>query len=174
MPAPVKPVLARQLGGVKRWLLTIEEAAISHGFNLALLLAIGSRESNLNPYYQSHSGDEGNGYSMWQIDKRLYPEFVASGDWRDVTKAVDKAAEVLQEKLLEVRRLGKTAVRRPLVGGDAELRIAVAAYNTGSKRAFRSWLAFSDPDRATTGQDYSSDVMTRRNRFAELLAEYDK
>src|SRR6476646_10406457 len=54
------------------------------------MYAIGSRETNFNPYYFDHSGDEGHGHGLWQVDDRshLIPDDWATDlDWQCRTAA---------------------------------------------------------------------------------------
>jgi len=155
--------LTKQFNSVKSYLPDIQAAGEPYGFPASLLLAIGSRETNFNPRYKSSPGDRGNGFSWWQIDKRSFPDFTSSEDWKDPKLAVKKSALVLFEKRTELQRLDKE-----LIGNDL-LRCSVAAYNCGSGPAYRNFKKYGDPDRGTTGKDYSADVLAREEVFADLL-----
>jgi len=141
----------------------IRAAADKYEFTVELLLAIGSRETNLDPQYQSHPGDFGHGFSMWQIDIRSFAEWIKTGAWRDVGAAVMKAAEILDSKRSAIK--SKNFVWS---GADVE-RVTTAAYNCGSGIAVYNFSRYQDPDRATTGHDYSADVLYRRDVFASFL-----
>lgn len=157
--------LTKQFNSVKQYLPDIRIAAEEHGFSPSLLLAIGSRETNYAPRYKTQPGDRGHGFSWWQVDIRSYPDWIHSGAWKDPKSAVYKAAEVLDEKRQEISRLA--SLRTPLSSADL-LRCAVAAYNCGSKAAYGNFVNHNDPDRGTTGKDYSADVLAREKVFREL------
>jgi hypothetical protein len=151
------------------WLPLIRAAADRYQFTPDLLLAIGSRETNLDPRYQSHPGDRGHGFSMWQIDIGSYPDWIKTGAWRDVGQAVMKSAEVLNEKRNEVLALAK---RNKLILSSADVeQITIAAYNHGSRGSFLDYQRFRRPDRGTTGGDYSQDVLYRSDIFKSFLTK---
>ena len=76
------------------WIPLFEKAGKEYDFAPSLLLAIGSRESNL----RNIVGDGGHGYSLMQIDDRSYPEFCHSGAWHSVGLAIEKGTQVLDAK----------------------------------------------------------------------------
>ena len=51
---------------------------------------------------------------------------------------------------------------------DELLHAAIAAYNSGLW-AYYSLTKYGDPDRRTTGRDYSKDVLRRAQVFRKLL-----
>jgi hypothetical protein len=181
MPAFSVRDLRSQFDRVKRlgWLPAVEAAARAHGHEPWDLLAIGSRESNLDPKYLRITGDHGNGFGPWQVDKRYFPEWTRSGKWRDVEEAAEKGAEVLaakRQEVLDSRGKQRTVTSRSgqratFTGGAftvAELRlIAFAAYNSGLWAYYHHTKA-GDPDRGTTGKDYSRDVDARSRVFRQL------
>lgn len=149
------------------------EAFFGNGFFDAYdLFAVGSRESNWNPKYLTVPGDNGNGFGPMQIDKRSYPQFVASGKWRDPKEAIRMGAAVLKAKLdqaydnqghkITVRtRSGESysLVAKKLT--KAELKhVALAAYNSGLWSLYHASKGRS-PDHGTTGADYGQDVLER-------------
>ncbi len=157
------------------WISLVRAAADQYQFTVELLLGIGSRETNLEPQYQVHPGDHGRGFSMWQIDIGSDAEWIATGDWKDVGKAVMRAAFWLDQKRTDVTdKLKHPCVEKKLsavVVSNADIeRITVAAYNTGAARAVSAYLNFKNPDRFTTGADYSADVLYRRDVFASFLS----
>lgn len=173
----------RQYDRAKRlgWIPMFAKAAASRPWcTTADLMAIGSRESNLDPRYLSQSGDHGNGFSIMQIDKRYFPDWVAAGGWRDAEQSIEKGAQVLTQKRAEIiKRLGHVTTWRTSKGTpmkftgapftDAQLhRISIAAYNSGIA-AYHHFSVSHDPDRGTTGKDYSRDVLARSALFAQLL-----
>lgn len=173
----------RQYDRAKRlgWIPMFAAAAAMRPWcTTADLMAIGSRESNLDPRYLSQSGDHGNGFSIMQIDKRYFPDWVAAGGWRDAEQSIEKGAQVLTQKRAEIiKRLGHVTTWRTSKGTpmkftgapftDAQLhRISIAAYNSGIA-AYHHFSVSHDPDRGTTGKDYSRDVLARSALFNQLL-----
>ena len=169
------------------WIPHFQEAAntITKGyFDTADLMAIGSRESNLDPKWLTKPGDHGNGFGLMQADKRSFPEFTKTEAWKDARTGILFGAKVLMQKwhdnqtgigLKRGVQSSKTKRMSYFVGKDigqgAEAqRVAIASYNAGR------WPAYavangSDPDRYTTGKDYSQDVIARAKVFRELLAK---
>lgn len=140
-------------------------------FDAAILFAIGSRETNWAPRWMREPGDNGNGFGPMQIDKRSFPEWVASGAWRDPKAAILKGAEVLRSKLedtiamqgkpISLKSRGRVftvtgAVLLPLL----QYQVAIAAYNCGRWAHYHVSKGRS-PDHGTTGGDYSADVLYR-------------
>lgn len=146
------------------WIELFESSAAEFSFPPEILIAIASRETNINPKYQHAKGDGGHGHSIMQIDDRSFPDFCKSDDWKDPAKAIRMGAQVLKNKLDEVQRV------RGIPETD-RLRIAIAAYNCGARRACDHYLNGRSPDTSTTGKDYSADVGERARFFNEKLAE---
>lgn len=167
---------ARMLG----WLPKCERAALRHNLNPALILALASRETDLNPRYLSEPGDHGNGFGLTQVDRRSYPEFVASGKWRDAEACFEFAARKLsQERQTLLQLAGKplqtrfrSGMRRSFVGvalteADA-LRVTIAGYNCGVMTAYYHFSKRRQPDQGTTGGNYSADVFHRAAQFQAM------
>ena len=154
------------------WIPLFEKAAADYGFDTATLMAIASRESDM----RNIVGDGGHGYSLMQIDDRSYPTFCHSSQWRNVALAIQKGSQVLDEKRMVIEHSQGTRLLvggRPFVGASVKdpatlLRLSIASYNAG----MWPYYCFSknqDPDRLTTGRNYSKDVLNRRQSFAALL-----
>lgn len=173
----------RQYDRAKRlgWIPLFAKAAASRPWcTTADLMGIGSRETNLDPRYLTHPGDHGNGFSIMQIDKRYFPDWVATGGWRDAEQSIEKGAQVLTQKRAEIiKSLGHVKTWRTSKGTpmrftgapftDAQLhRISIAAYNAGIA-AYHHFSIARDPDKGTTGKDYSRDVLARSALFDHLL-----
>jgi hypothetical protein len=166
----------------KGWLSFFEEAAIVN-VPAPLLMGLASRESELNPVYLTKPGDNGNGFGLMQIDKRSYPQWVATGYWKDARNSVLKGALVLAEKrhwLLD--HGGKPSIAAdhagqqypytvPVLTGDELQRCAIASYNSGQWAPYHVSKGRS-PDYGTTGKDYSEDVLGRAVFFAAKYAEH--
>jgi hypothetical protein len=159
------------------WLIHFANAAAKHGHTTADLMAIASRETNM----RNIVGDNGHGYGVMQIDIRSFADFCKSGKWKDVEAAILKGAEVLAKKRDEILAAEKRArgycrfsdgsvrsfVPRILSNEDLH-RVTVASYNCGGA-AYYHFSNGNDPDRGTTGKDYSRDVLARSNAFQDLL-----
>lgn len=156
---------AKKLG----WLTPIENAASAYNFPVELILAIGSRETNLDPKYLKVSGDRGNGFSPFQVDRRSYPDWVNSGKWTNIAESAVQCCRVLAEKQAEVVREARARVVK--LTTNELTRIAVAAYNRGSAGAVKDFIRDGNPDRGTTGKNYSADVLVRAKIFKRLITE---
>jgi len=156
------------------WIPAFIKAGKDYDFAPSLLMAIASRETNMHNIV----GDGGHGFGLMQIDIRSFPEWVSSGAWRFPAQVIEKGAQVLDQKVTQIHGgVGKTLN----VGGyvfygatfhtaaDA-IRVAVAAYNSGLW-AYYCFSKGEDPDRLTTGHNYSADVLKRQTEFAKLLGE---
>lgn len=150
--------------GWDRMCLDIERR---EGLPTALLLAIASRETNMNDVI----GDGGHGRGLFQIDDRSHTSFLTSqranhpGGKPPVTAAARYAARLLKANLDYGRSHGVRA--RDL------LKFAVSAYNAGAGGAIAGYRE-GDSDRRTTGRDYARDVLARRHLLCELLDGADR
>jgi hypothetical protein len=158
------------------WIDLFKSVAATYKFPPEILIAIGSRETGL----QNIVGDHGHGFGIMQIDDRSYPDWCHSGQWKDPRTAIGMGAQVLSTwqsfivskegklvtfKTSSISFFGKT----PLSAMDL-LRTAIAAYNSGGF-AYYNLTISGDPDRGTTGRNYSSDVLTRAGIFRVLLLQ---
>ncbi len=125
------------------WGHVIDPIEAEFGFPRGLMYAIGSRETNLDPYYAHNPGDQGWGHGIWQIDKGSH---AIPADWRgNIEWQCRKGAEVL---LNCHRRCGSWEG-------------AANCYNSG--RCYAS---------ATTGRDYGPDVIERLAWVQRFLDEF--
>lgn len=168
---------AKSLGALE----AITEAVQGTAWSVADLFAVGSRETEWMEKYTRVPGDRGNAFSPFQIDKRYFGAWVASGKWRDMGEAAEKAVNVLEQKGRQIEEsVGKrinwhtskgtamSFVGKPLT--PDELRaVTLAAYNSGIA-AYHHFSTSGDPDKGTTGADYGADVRGRAEQFAALLA----
>lgn len=153
------------------WLPSFESAGKEFDFNPTLLMAIASRETNM----RNIIGDSGHGYGLMQIDKRSYPQFCSSGEWKDVAKGIRQGALVLDAKRTQIKNLQGKPIRisvystlgMPIDDHDL-LVVSIAAYNCGLW-SYYSYSKDGDPDRYTTGRNYSHDVISRQVEFDLLL-----
>lgn len=104
------------------------------------------------------------GYGLMQIDYASFFDFIDSGKWKDPTENIKQGVEVLnQKRAFFQQRSTAPGDPRPLTG-DALIRAAMAAYNTGEGNVLASLKAKQDIDRTTFTKDYS------RKRWAEAAA----
>lgn len=136
------------------WLETFTKCSHKYSIPLEILLGVGSRETNI----RNILGDDGHGHGIMQVDDRSYPLWCKSGEWMDPHKSIDMGAYVLS---LKIAKASKT--------GNAALRVGIASYNVGSK-AIEDYLRFKNPDRRTTGHDYSADVLRRAKVFRGIIS----
>lgn len=61
------------------WIPFFQSAAAATSFEPELLLAVGYRESRLDPKYLKVVGDNGHGNGLMQVDSRSYPDCVNAG-----------------------------------------------------------------------------------------------
>lgn len=113
------------------------------------------------------------GYGLMQIDYASFPEFIESGKWRDATENIRQGAEVLRQKMrFFMLNGGGGSDPRPLTG-DALMKAAVAAYNTGEGNVLNSLKAKADIDRTTYTKDYSrkrwADAASAASKFEQSL-----
>ncbi|TPL36763.1 hypothetical protein [Mesorhizobium sp. B2-4-8] len=160
------------------WLPFFEKAAQDNGFRSHELLAIASRETNVENIKGDYVNGVAQGYGVMQIDIKSYPDFIRSGDWSDPEKNIQKGAEVLAEKKAAIvhhygksRTVGRGSNQLSYIGATLTdlglLRTSLAAYNCG-EWAHATMSIFGDPDRITTQGDYSTDVMNRTEVFDRL------
>jgi soluble lytic murein transglycosylase-like protein len=143
----------------KGWLQYFECAAQQYAFDVALLLAIASRETNVRNIRGDWRDGAYHGYGLMQVDIQTDPEFCLAWTPEDVKGSVLRGAAILDSKRKYLAQKGIT-----------DLRAIAAAYNTGEGNVTRSVVAGLDPDRTTTGKDYGKDVVDRMKAFSRLLA----
>jgi len=175
---PLQAFYAAQGAG---WIPYFEAAAKkAEWLSAALLIGVGYRESWLNPKYLSVSGDKGNGFGIMQVDKRSYPEWVSSGEWKDARSCIEKGAEILIAKRTQIldsishtctltsSKGEKVTFIGKSISGEDLVRTSVAAYNCGLW-AYYHYSMGNDVDRGTTGSNYSRDVLSKAVMFSGLL-----
>lgn len=112
------------------------------------MYAIGSRETNFDPYYIDHAGDYGNGHGWWQVDKRYHE---IPDDWAsDIEWQCYKGGEIFADCL---------------EAADEDIIAAFNRYNSGQELTSK-----------TTGKDYGPDVESRRqyllNKYGKVEEEF--
>jgi hypothetical protein len=128
----------------------------AHQLPRGLLLAVGSRETNLN----NEVGDGGHGHGVFQLDDRSH--HIPAGFDSDVGAQADKAAAMLSANIASFQ-------------GD--LHCGVSAYNCGAGNVSRGVSRFRNPDHWTAGPDwpnypgnYGGDVLARLAFIQEKFA----
>ena len=124
----------------------IPDVEKKHGLPPNLLLAVGSRETNL----ENELGDHGHGHGVWQQDDRWWPSMPEDFD-QDVRKQAEKAGKLLADN------------HEKLGGVWAH---AIAAYNKGVNGVREALAAGKSPDSITAGGDYAADVLGRLDHLA--------
>ena len=169
----------------KGWLGFFIEAAtaITFGFfDAADLLAIASRETNLDPKWLTKAGDGGNGFGLMQADRRSFPDFTKGDGWKDAKTGIMFGSKVLMQKLADTQKCQgqKVTVRSSkgafyeFVGkklGLSELQtVSISAYNCG-RWAHYAVSTGRDASKYSTGGDYAADVQERAEVFRALLKQ---
>ncbi|QAX95780.1 LysM-like peptidoglycan binding protein [Streptomyces phage Teutsch] len=131
-------IVAQAAVALKAWPF-ISEIEKAKGLPTGMLLAVGSRETNLTNVI----GDGGHGFGVWQRDNRYWP--VDESYLLDVKKQAEDAATLLADNY------------KVLKSWD----YAVAAYNAGVDGVQKALAALKSADAATTGGDYAADVLGR-------------
>jgi hypothetical protein len=156
----------------KGWLPLFHKAARDYEIPAEVLIAIASRESGV----ANVVGDHGKGYGLMRIDVGGYPEWCASGVWRDPNAGIQKGAQILDSKREEIRNsqgrivsiAGRPFRGAPIPDENVLLTISVAAYDNG----LWPYYSFSNNtaiDRYTTRGNYSADVKARASVIKTLL-----
>jgi hypothetical protein len=152
------------------WLPFFEEAAntITKGYyDAADLIGIGSRETNLDPKWLKKPGDGGMAGGLMQADKRSFPDFIASGQWKDARQSILFGARVLMLKQRDYEAtIGKSVKIKgssytgKAASGQIAQHIVISSYNCGrwSQFCYAKGLPI---DKYSTGHDYGEDVMQR-------------
>jgi hypothetical protein len=171
--------LLQQLREALKYKSFIEEAARLHGFQPSIICGVGSRESHwglaLKPPGPKGRGDfarrrpkgdrytaeppDGPGYGrgLMQIDYDSH-EFARTNAWTSPRDNILYGGKVLSDARLYLTN------RIDLNTKDL-LRGILAAYNGGAGNALKALQAGRDVDTATTGGDYSRDVLNRSGWF---------
>lgn len=133
-----------------------QSAARKHGISPSLLLAISSRETGMGTdtyvLVNNWTGRDGHGKGIMQVDDRYHViAGIIPGD--DHRRNIEYAAQFLAGLMKEL----------------PTKRQAVAAYNAGAggvRSVVRQGL---DPDAATTGGNFSRDVLEREKMIRKEI-----
>jgi|GEM_PF-5566675 len=130
-----------------QWASYVEAAAKKYSLDPALIFAVMERESN----GRNIKGDGGHGRGLMQIDDRSWGTWLAQNNGgMDPASNIMKGAEILRANLDYFK-------------GD--LTKAIAAYNAGCGGVNKAVNAGKHPDSATTGGNYSRDVIQKMDKF---------
>lgn len=170
------------------WIPSLLSLPLHSNITPALILALCSRETNLDPRYLRTPGDGGHGFGLCQADIRSFPEWINSGKWRDAVECFVFANGLLGEELemylrepslpgefLVTSRGGQhySVARRAFPDIETALAVTISSYNCG-RWAYYHYCKGRDIDFGTTpgptgGPDYSRDVLERAGYFQRLL-----
>lgn len=156
------PSLSRQLAVSRKHTATITAGALAASVPVAVVWAIGSRESHwglaLNPPGPEGTGDYGHGRGLMQIDDRWH-DFARGDNWRDPEKNILYGCEVLRDNVRTFQTIARSQW----------LRAALAAYNCGAGNVRKAITAGRDVDYYTAGRNYSADVLSRAGWYQRQL-----
>lgn len=159
------------------WLPLFQKAAKARGQTTALLLAHGSRETNMKNIRGDFRNGVYNGFGVLQVDIGTDRAFARNWSPTNVEPGIVRGSEILAEKLTQVvKGQGKTlsvrgrSFKGRAVEPDDARRIASAAYNCGLW-AYYHFSKGENVDTTTTGDDYSRDVYDRAAYLAQWLDE---
>jgi hypothetical protein len=144
------------------WEQCCSEAERAAGLPAGLLLALASRETDMNDVV----GDSGHGRGLFQIDDRWHSDFLGRhgaggpGGKPPVRDAARYAAELVRANLDYARKKG--------IPERDRLKFALSAYNAGAGGAWSGYRAEDDSDARTTGRDYGRDVLARFALFQQV------
>lgn len=174
-----KAQIKSQFTRVKRdgWLELFKRAAEQHGHTVALLLAIGSRETNLKNIKGDFRGGVYHGFGVMQVDIGTDLTFTQRWSPANPEPAIMRGGEILAEKRRDAEKnIGKRVSVKghsyTITSADADdvRRMSVAGYNAGRWPQYH-FARGENMDSTTTGKDYSRDVYDRAVVFAMLLDE---
>lgn len=149
------------------WYNGFLRSAKDYALPIGILLGVASRETNI----QNIIGDSGHGYGIMQIDVRYHQSFVSSGVWKNPNASIAKGAQVLSDFRSQITRFNGKKYKGlviPRITGQDLTRCSVACYNAGFD-AVVQFVEHGNPDLATTGKDYSKDVLERAEVFESLI-----
>jgi peptidoglycan hydrolase-like protein with peptidoglycan-binding domain len=148
--------LKRQIGiaSTRGWAPIMNQAERRHKLPVGLLIAIASRETDMNDIV----GDNGHGRGLFQIDDRAHTDWLSQhgAGGKGKKPSVADAAEFAAALLASNRSFGQ----KNGIGRKDLLKFACSAYNAGAGGALAGQQG-GDSDARTTGRDYGRDVLER-------------
>jgi hypothetical protein len=174
------------------WLPHFRAAATRYAERVEVLMGIASRETEMGGdllpdgsfEWLVKPGDGGHGFGLMQVDRKSYPEWVATGAWQHAHAGIHQGAAVLAAKrdglmrragqIVSVTDRKTRAVYRFTMPHwtDPGLleKVAIAAFNSGDWAPYHVTKG-RDCDFGTTGKNYSDDVLKRADLFRRWLSE---
>jgi hypothetical protein len=138
---------------MQQWMDLVVEKAEARGVDPAVVLAIIEVESA----GRNVIGDGGHGRGLMQIDDRSHAAWLADhADGLDPESNIDYGCLILRNNI-------------NFFGSD--LRPAIAAYNCGAGNALAGIRESGNPDKYTTGHNYSARVLALRPDYQTALEE---
>jgi len=139
------------------WTAFFATAASANNFDTELLMAIASRETNMqNIKGDLHDGAY-HGFGIMQVDIGTDSSFCTNWTPDQVEGSINRGAQILAGK------------RDALAAKNiTDQKAIAAAYNTGAANVIHSVQNGGDPDQTTTGRNYGSDVLARKAVFVGL------
>ncbi len=148
--------LKRQISraSTRGWAPIMNQAERRHKLPVGLLIAIASRETDMNDIV----GDNGHGRGIFQIDDRAHTDWLSQhgAGGKGTKPSVADAAEFAAALLASNRSFGQ----KNGIGRKDLLKFACSAYNAGAGGALAGHQG-GDSDARTTGRDYGRDVLER-------------
>nr|AQX17430.1 g-type ysozyme [Andrias davidianus] len=129
----------------------IQKEAVANGVQPAIVAGIISRECRAGNTLVDGWGDHGNGFGLMQVDKRYH---TPKGRW-------DSEEHISQGTGILVGMIENLKQKFPKWTKEQQLKGGIAAYNCGASRIQSN----ESVDSATTGHDYSNDVVARAQWF---------
>ena len=131
---------------------------------LDMVFGLGSRESNWGLSLVNNWGDNGFAFGIFQIDKRWNSSFINSPDSKDFTKYTIYSLNILENNIKYF------ISKHPSDSEDVNVLRGICAYNAGCGGVDNMLKKGSDPNLATTGHDYGTDVISRAIWFNQRIA----
>jgi hypothetical protein len=134
-----------------------QAASLHYHVPTSLILAVALRETHV----QNKIGDNGHGHGIMQIDSQNREWLATHDNGLNPKSNVFEGASKLHHDYQHF--LGKG------LSPKLALRAGVAAFNGGVRGAQKGLDESGDPDKHTTGHDYSGDVLHHAVIFAAIL-----
>lgn len=151
-PNPIQDDLP-QLSGLRN---KFEQAGKIYGIPVEILAGIASRESRAGKHLNALGYDKTKkSFGVMQINERYHKR---RGKKPDDQAHINQAAEILSKNKKEIDK------KFPKWTEEQRMQAAVAAYNFGVSNV-KTWKGL---DQGTTGNDYSTDVMSRARAYKSL------
>lgn len=165
---PPRAELARQLREIQGngLLAMIQKATQANGIELAMGVAVASRETNCKNILGDPQPDGRHGVGIMQRDIQHADARAArdNGTW-----STPEGTQALIDANVAELASNRAVAQSRLEGWQAAMTVAFAGYNCGITRAIADGLD-GNADRRTTGANYGSDCFARYQVFADLIA----